>query len=66
MTERVCCVDGCEKPGSHLRGFYIRGADPSVYGEVEVEAAFCCEHVDMLDSDITPLVDLHVSATVRT
>jgi hypothetical protein len=65
VIDPACCTAGCAKPGTHERDFYIRGVDPSVYGEVEVTATFCCEHIDMLDSDITPLLDLHVAATVR-
>jgi hypothetical protein len=62
----TCCTDGCERPGIHRRTFTVSGVDPSTFGEIEAVAGFCCEHIDMLDSDLLPVLDLRVAATERT
>jgi len=58
-----CCVPGCEEDGVHRRVFTIVTQDD---GEYEVDSAFCCAHLDLLDNrGEPPFLDLTVIGVVR-
>lgn len=57
-----CCVEGCECAGTHQRTFTIAGLG---FGEVEKTASFCCDHIDHLDSEDAPFLDLTVAGRIR-
>lgn len=64
VTFGSCDAEGCEMTATHERKFSISGGW-SGGGEVDAVSRFCCEHIDMLDSDGQPLFDVFVSGRVR-
>lgn len=59
---KVCCVEGCGERGEHGRTFTIAGTG---WGDAEVDAYFCCLHLDMLGNEVTPCLDLRITGKVR-
>lgn len=58
-----CCVTGCdEKDARHERVFTLSA---NGWGEIETTSHFCCVHVDRLNSDEKPILDLRVHGEER-
>lgn len=62
IQDGLCCVNGCERDGMHLRTFAVTS---ECWGEVEVVAAFCCEHFDNLTGAKQPYVDIEIHGRER-
>lgn len=64
-TRQACFTEGCSKVAAHKRTFTVAGGWGGGGGEIETTSWFCCEHVDMLDAEHVPVLDVRVVGRVR-
>lgn len=63
---KACCVEGCKRVAEHRRFFEITGEWMGLEA-AQVDAWFCCEHLDMLASEghKPPFLDIVAVGRVR-